>query len=653
LSQEVIVVEPKYRRPAKVWRLVSIVFAAVAMILALLFIFHWNPFGFVLVDTTYYYLLVAAFLPLCFIWVPIRNKASRERVPWYDVVLVVLSVAAPMYFVANEYEVLALGWAMGAPPVPLTFSVILWVLMVEAGRRAAGPIFAIVILFFSVYPLFGSHMPGLLWSPSFSFKHLASFHALSEESIMGIPVHVFGRLFFGYMVFAIVLQNLGAGKFFNDMAMALVGKTRAGNAKVAIIASGLFGSISGAPIANVMTTGAFTIPAMKKEGLPAHFAGAVEATASAGGALMPPVMGATAFIMAEFLEIPYAEIAIAAAVPSILYYMCLFAQIDSYAARIKLKAPILTVEIPSVWRTLISNLHIILSFLVLILLLFLLRLAAQGPWIAMALGIGLALYRKESRINLKRIINMLEETAKILGELMGIMGPVGMIIGSFIITGIAYSLPYEIVDLAGGNVALMLFLGAMASFILGMGVTISACYIFLAIVLAPGLVAAGFDLLATHLFVLYCGMMSYITPPVALTAFAAATISGADPMKTGFQAMKMGGAIYILPFVFILSPALILRAPPSELLLVIPSATVALILIAGALEGYFWRVGSLTMAMRVLLFGAGGLLAVPTVTTDFYGIGLFVVIIGLALLLRGRSPLAKILIHETKPKTEF
>jgi len=222
-----------------------------------------------------------------------------------------------------------------------------------------------------------------------------------------------------------------------------------------------------------------------------------------------------------------------------------------------------------------------------------------------------------------------------------------MIIGSFVLTGIAFSLPNEIVGFAGGNVTLMLILGAVASFILGMGLPVSAVYIFLALVLAPGLVEGGFDLMATHLFVLYCGLMSNITPPVAMGAFAAASISGASPMKTGFQAMKLGAAKYILPFVFIASPALILRAPLAEILRVIPTAAIGLVLISGALEGYFWKIGTLTIFSRVILFGAGILLAIPGSTTNYYGIAIFVLIFALSHLLLGRNPLTKVLVRQT------
>lgn len=634
MSEVVTQQSSKYRTPAMGWRAFSVVFTIGGLFLALLYVFHLRPFGFLLVDITYLYYLVIVFLPLLFVYLPLNKRAPRDRVPWYDVILIVLSIAAPLYFVTKEWEVLTLGWETGAPPVAFTFSVILWALIIEAGRRAAGPSFAIIILVFSTYPLISGHMPGFLWNPSTSLHHLSSYHSFSEESIMGIPLHVFGRLFFGFMSFAIILQRLAAGKFFNDMALALVGKTRSGNAKVAIIASGLFASISGAPIANVMTTGAFTIPAMKREGLPGYFAGAVEACASSGGALMPPVMGVVAFIMAEFLEVPYSQVCLVAVVPITLYFVCLFSQIDAYAARIGLQPKPITVEVPPVWRTLVNNLHILLSFGVLVYLLFFLRLAAQGAWIATGVAILVAQFRKETRLDLKGVFLMFEDVGRILGELMGIMGPVGMIIGSFIITGVAFSLPHQIVSLAGGNIAAMLLLGAIASFILGMGVTISACYIFLAIVLAPGLVEYGFDLFGVHLFILYCGMMSYITPPVALSAFAAATISGASPMKTGVQAMKLGIAKYILPFIFITSPALILRAPAGECVHVILTCAVGLVIISGGLEGYFWGMGNLKIVTRVLLLLGGLLVAIPTLSTDLIGGAIFLATFIVGFLLR-------------------
>ncbi len=636
---------PKYRCPTRGWRLVSVTLAVIALILSLSVVFHWRPFGWVPVHTVYLYLLLALFLPSCLLWIPISSKASRESIPWYDIVMAALSAIIPFYFSTMSWEILARGWATGAPMVPYILSIILWVLLIEAGRRAAGLVFAIVVLFFSVYPLFASYMPGFLWGPTYSFRHIASFHILSEESLLGIPMKVFGELIIGFMVFAVVIQAVGAGKFFNALALALVRTTRAGNAKIAIISSGLFGTITGAVVPNVMAMGSFTIPAMKKEGLSSEFAAGVEASASAGGPLMPPVMGAAAFVMADFLRVPYAEVALAAAVPSVLYYLCLFSQIDAHAARIGLKPQLTTVEVPPLWRTLVDNLHILLGFGSLIFILFFLRLSAQSPWIATAVMIITGMLRKDTRLTPKSFLSLLEGVGRSLGDLIGTLGPIGLIVGGFIIAGVAYSLPHEIVGLAGKNVLLMLLFGAITSFILGMGVTLTAVYIFLAIVLAPGLIQGGLDPMAAHLFIMYTAMFSSITPPVALAAFAAASIAGADPMKTGWQACRLGIAKYILPFIFVFSPALILRGPLTEVLWVVPSVAAALIIISAALEGYFWGLGNLTVLMRVLLFGSGMLLVVPSIGPTLWGLSAFVILFVLAYLLRRQeNPLVRVML---------
>jgi TRAP transporter 4TM/12TM fusion protein len=599
----------------------------------------------VIKDTTYLYLLAAALLPLCFLWVPARKKVSRDNVPWYDIALAALAFLIPLYFVWKEWEVLTMGWAMGAPTVPFIFSVVLWLMMLEVGRRAGGPVLGIVVFFFSVYPLFASSMPGPFWATSFSFNHVASFHAMGEDSLMGLLFHTFGRLIFGFMAYAVVLQGLGTGKLFNDLASALIRNTRASVAKIAIVSSGLFGSISGSPVANVMVTGAFTIPAMKKEGFPAQFAAAIETVASTGGSLMPPIMGAVAFVMAEFLAIPYAEVCLVAVVPSVLYYICMFAQIDAFAARTGLKPTQRDVAVQAVWQILLKNFHIIVSVFVLLFFLFVLRMSYQGPWIASLVGIILGLFRKETRLTLSGFANLVRDIGRTTGDLLGIFAPIGMIVGSLILTGVAYSLPNEIVELSGGNVVLLLLMGTFAAFILGMGISMVGTYIFLAIVLAPALIQAGFDVMATHLFILYGGLMSAITPPVAVAAYVAASVANSDPMRTGFQAMRLGIALYILPFVFLLNPALIFRGTASEILRVIPTASIALVIISAALGGYFWRIGRLTIITRILLVGAGLLMALPGMRSDLYGIGVFAVVFGLAYFLRGRGPLAKVLVQ--------
>ncbi len=652
-DQESTILAAKFRRPVKFWKLVSVLFPVGGLTLVILYMFHLRPFGILVIDISYIYLLMAFFLPLVFVWVPATSKSPRDHVPWYDILLILIIFAIPTYFAAHQLDIQQQAWGVIAPPLPAVLASMLWVLVLEAARRAADPIFALVVLVFSVYPLFASYMPGLLEGPSFTFRQLASYHGIGAEGIAGTPMNVFGRVVVGYLFYAASVQAVGAGKFFTDVAAALLRNTRAANAKVAIVASALFGTISGSGVANVFVTGTFTIPAMKKEGIPPEFAAGVEATASTGGAFTPPVMAGTAFLLAEFAKVSYADVCIVAAVPAALYYVCLFAQIDSYAARIGIKPPPAVAEVPPIGKTLLANFHIILSFLLLVYMVFFLRLVNWAPWFASALAVVLAFYRKEKRHNISGFfVRLLQDSGRVMCQLVGMLAPVGMIIGSFVVTGVAFSFPHEIVLLAGGNIWVMLFFGFIAAFILGLGLPLIACYIFLAIVLVPALLQFGIDLMAAHFFVMYCGVLSDITPPVCYSAFAAASIAESDPMKTGFQAMKLGVAKYILPFVFVISPALILRGSAIDSLRVIPCALVALIIISGALEGYFWFMGTLTKLGRLLLLAAGLLLAFPHVTTELYGASLFVAIFGLSFLLRWvKSPLAGLIIKSPRSET--
>ncbi|MFC2002032.1 TRAP transporter permease [Chloroflexota bacterium] len=646
MAEETPSLPSKYRRLSRRWRPVTLVFPAVAVLLGLLFLFHWYPFGWAFSVWTYRFYLVAIFIPLCFIWIRASKKAPVDRVPWYDILLGLLTIAIALYFAAQEQRAEYLE--IRTPPLGTALGLTLWLLVLEAGRRAAGPVFAGVIAFFSFYPLFGSYLPGLFWAPPVPLDRTVAYHIISDESLMGIPMTIFANIFFGFMLFAVVVQRLGAGKFFTDVAMGLLGTTRAGGAKVATVSSGFFGSISGAAVANVLVTGAFTIPAMKKEGLSGEFAGAVEAVASTGGQLMPPVMGISAFVMAEFIGISYAQVCIAAIIPSLLYYITIFAHVDAQAGRQGIKAPPQTVKVPPLWLTLVNNLHIIIGMVALIFVLFYLRRVTQAAWLAAAVVIILSMLRKETRPTLRWIPEFLSDLGRVLGELIAMMAPIGLIIGAFFVTGIAYSIPSLLLKIAGGNMFILLLLGAGASYILGMGANVVACYIFLAILLAPALVNMGFDIMAAHLFVMYWAMMANITPPVAPAAIAAASISGAGPMKTGLVAMRLAGAKYILPFIFVLSPALILRGPITETLMLVPLTLIGFIIISSALEGYTWRIGNITMLSRAVLLVTGTLIAWPTSSTTIYGAGTLVMFAGLYLLLRlTKNPAMKILLQAT------
>lgn len=614
-----------------------IFFIASTVVIGLTIIYLWNIViaGKVILEQELLALLMALLLPLAFFIYPATKRAPRDRVPWYDFALAALGFACSIWLFMVAFELTYLPWAIKPPPIGFVLGLIIWLLVLEGCRRAVGLVFGIIVLFFSCYPLFCQFMPGFLVGKGYSITRTVGFHYLGLDSIFGLPMHVFARLIIGFMVFAVALQVTGGGKFFLNIALALLGRMRGGPAKVSIIASALFGSLSGSVIANVLTTGAITIPTMKRIGYPAEYAGAVETCASTGGVLMPPIMGVTAFIMADFLGISYVSVIIAAAIPSILYYSGLFIQTDFYAAKVGLKG-LPQEEIPSLWQTLKEGWMFIFAFVFLMFLLVYMRWESWAPFYAAAILFACAMLRKETRIKVQTIFQFIEGSGRILTELIVILAGVGMIIGSLTLTGLGHAFSRELISLAGGNIALMLGLGAITSAILGIGMTISACYIFLAIVLAPALVNYGFNPLAVHLFIMYWGMISYITPPVALGAYAASGLAGSNPIRTGFRAMRLGAVMYFIPFFFVLQPALVLHGSASQVLLSIVAAGVGILLISGGLERYFPGVGETNLPIAATFIISGILLAYPMWLTTIIGLSIAVVIIG-GLLLRKRA----------------
>jgi TRAP transporter 4TM/12TM fusion protein len=427
-----------------------------------------------------------------------------------------------------------------------------------------------------------------------------------------------------------------------NFAAALLGKSRGGPAKVAIAASGFFGSLSGSVISNVVTTGQLTIPTMKRAGYPASYAAGVEACASTGGTLMPPVMGAVAFIMAEFLNIPYSDIVIAAAIPSLLFYAALLLQVDCYAAVNGLHG-LPAEEIPSIWKTLKAGWFYLFSLALLVYLLVFARLELYAPYFAtIALLLATLIFRRKNRFNVAQFMALIMEATKTISNIIAILAGVGVIVGSLVFTGVGGAFSRELLGLAGGNLALLLVMGAITSFLLGMGVTVSACYIFLAIVMGPALIKFGLDPIASHLFILYWAMLSYITPPVALAAVAASVIAGSSQMETAMMAMRLGSIKFILPFIFVLTPALILRGDdPVQIVAVITACSAAVVLMAAGFEGYLYGIGPIGVVMRLLMFlGAAGLLYPNYVSWAAAAIGVAIVY-GIAYLLRqGRDPSA-------------
>lgn len=593
-------------------RLIIIVLTGAAIFLSMHQLFNIQLFGIVLIEGRYLYVLAGIFLAMSFLVFPLRPARGPG---WPDWPLFALALAASTYFVVTAETSLERGWEYAAPDEARYTSILLYLLILEATRRAGGLVLFIIVLAFSLYPTFADVVPDPLSGFASPFWDLAAYHMISSESSFGIPMRAFGNLVIGFIVFGAVLQQTGGGKFFNDLALAMVGRYRGGAAKVAIFASGFMGSMSGSVISNVLTTGAVSIPAMKKTGFSKEHAAATEACASTGGVLMPPIMGATAFVMASFLSRPYIEIAIAAAIPSLLFYFGLFAQIDAYAARKGLKG-LAKADVPAMREAVREGWPYLLVFGVLIFLMVAWRMETLAPFYATALLLVINQLLKRFRFTLKTAGDLIVSVGRALAELTAVLLGVGLIVGAFSATGLAGTLVNELIFIAGDSVFALLLMGALTAFIFGMGMTVTACYIFLAVVLAPALEQAGLNQLAVHLFILYWGMVSYITPPVALGAFAAATMAGAGPMRTGVQAMKLGGVIYVAPFFFVLNPALVGEAPAWEVIVTLTTALIGIWLISSALQGHISLVGGLGtgtvgMTLRVMIGFGGLMLAMP------------------------------------------
>lgn len=604
------------------WRIVVVGCTVLGLFLAINQVFLLGLLGKLEFENAYSYSLMALFLSITFIIYPTHKKGTRKSVPWYDAALFLLTLMICGYLADIAYDITHKGWDFVPPLHVGILAVILCLIVLEASRRAAGVEMFYACLLFAFYPTFAGYMPGFLQGIQFPVYNTAVFHALGRASIIGISTDVFGSLLIGYMVFGVALVISGGGKFFVDLAFALFGTQRGGPAKVAVFGSTLFGSISGSAIANVVTIGSITIPTMKKAGYPAYYAGAIEACASTGGTIMPPVMGSVAFLMAAWLGMPYYKVALAAAIPGILYYLVLFIQVDAYAARENLKG-LQKSEIPPLGQVLKTGLPFCLGFAALVFFMFLGR-EAQAPFIASVIVIMMAMMRKSTRLHAKDFLKLFEESGQTLSMLLGIMAGVGFLIGSFDVTGLGSAFSSEMINLAGGNLALLLILGALANLILGTGLSITACYIFLAIVLAPALTRVGLNPIAVHLFVIYWAVASNLTPPVAWPAYIAAVIAGAPPNKTAFQAMKLGIVVYLIPFFFVIRPALVLQAPFLDILEPLVTTVVGCTLMAGGLAGYLLFFGRINSYERIAIFIAGFLLIIPGWETDLIAVGICV-----------------------------
>ena len=555
------------------------------------------------IETQYFYALLGLLAPWAFILFPSKL--------WVDWALAIVFVSILAGFFITAEQALDETWEFAAPDYVVYASIALWVMLLEALRRAAGWPLCLIAGAFSILPVVTEYMPGPLSGLPSTLAEAASYHLLSIESVFGLPFRAFADLVIGFVVFGVVLQHTGGGQFFLNLAFAILGGQRGGPAKVAIVSSGLMGSMSGSVVTNVLTTGQLTIPAMRKSGMAGEVAGGVEACASTGGVLLPPIMGSTAFVMATLLDIAYIDVAVAAALPAFLYFTSLYLQIDAYAGRENVVG-LAEEDIPSLRKTIFEGWFYLGAFALLIFLLIFLQQESLAPYYATAALLVLNQFSPQHRLDLSGAVDLMYSVGKLLIELVVVLAGVGLIVGSLSLTGLSGTLVNDLLGMAGDDIGLLLFMGAVTSFILGIGMTVTAAYIFLAVVLAPALVSQNLDPLSVHLFILYWAMLSYITPPVALGAYAAASIAEANPLKTGFAAMRLGSVIYIIPFIFVLDAAFILQGPWQASAQVFGEAIVGVWLICAGLQGYMAGLGRLDSPMVRVLVSLGGLaIAMP------------------------------------------
>ena len=595
-------------------------------------IFNIGIFGYRPVSNSYLYLLLGIFQPIVFLMFPF-NDNYKEKIFYPDIIAAITIFFIGIYFSINAENILMSGWDIEAPTFPTLLSIIFIILSLESLRRTGGYFIFSIAVFFTLYPIFADKMPGALWGNTYTLIEAARAHSMGLDSLIGIPMKVAGSLLIGFLIYGVVLSETGGGKFFINIAEALMGSKRGGQAKVAILASGFFGMLSGSPTSNVITSGSLTIPAMKKAGYSSKYAAAIEACASTGGVLMPPVMGTVAFIMASFLNVPYSEILYAALIPGIVFYIALMIQIDLYAARNNLK-PINIEDIPSLRKTIFNGYAYILSLICLIWLLLALKLESEAPFIASLLLLVITIISKNIIFSWQ---NLFLRTGEIIGRIVSLLSGIGVIIGAMSLTGVGTSLSRELVFAAGGDIYMILIFGALASLVLGVGMTVSACYIFLAIVLAPAIIEAGVTPIAAHLYVLYWGVLSFITPPVAIAAITASTISKSSALETGVLSMRLGSILFFLPILFVFDSAMLMNGSIIEIMISFMTAIFAIILISASFESYLYFFGLINKFYRILIFISGFLILLPIFYTKIIGLIVFFISISLLIIYKYKN----------------
>jgi TRAP transporter 4TM/12TM fusion protein len=581
------------------WTLVAIPLVTCFFILDVPIYLKWS-----ILMEQYYGLILAMVFPCIFILLPMTKKAPMNRVPWYDFVLAILGIIVGLY-IALFYNQIALTLG-DITPDRVVVGTIAFALILEGCRRATNWILSVFTLLFIVLPHFSWLLPDIFSKSRLPFDQQVNYLFLDTNGMLSSIFGVAAVILPPFILFGALFSRTGGGAFITDVAMSTLGKTRGGPAKMAVVASGLFGTISGLAVANVITTGVVTIPLMKKTGYKPHMAGAIEAVASSGGQIMPPVMAAVAFIMADYIGVPYREVCIAAALPAILYYAALFFQVDMEAGKTGLKG-LPSEQLPKLSGVISKSYLFIIPFGILMFGLFVLCYVPERSALLAVISLlllGFFLY-KETRFPFGWLLDALYQTGRSCLPLFVICALAGIIVGTISYTGLGFLIPLYLDKIAGGNLLFLLLFAAIVALILGMGMPPVSVYIILATLIAPGMVNLGIDKMAAHMFLFYYACIGMITPPVALAAYAGAALAGANFWRTGYSATRLGIVAYIVPFLFVFTPGFLLKDSLIWIIAAVTPAILGILVLCIALAGYFVREIRFTKRALFVLSAAG------------------------------------------------
>ena len=549
---------------------------------------------------------------------------AKDDRKWYcrlsDVFFILASVGSLIYIMSIDSTIDMRSGLIYT--YDIFFGVLLMVTLIEATRRAVGKSLAIVVIVFILYAFFGQYMPGFLVHAGMDISRLTSVVYLGTDGIYGTAIYASASYIVLFVILGAVFNETGVGDYFTKLASRVFGKFRGGPAKIAVVASGLFGSISGSAIANVIGTGTFTIPMMKKCGFEDEYAAAVEASASTGGQIMPPVMGATAFLIAEYLGIPYFSLVKAALIPAVLFYVAILMTVDLYARKHDIKG-VPESELPT-WKELGRNVYLILPLIYLIISMSVFKMSVTKSGITSIIAtIVCTLFSARNRITLEKLKRIVKASINGAKPVAVACGVVGIIIGIVMGSGLGFRMSSMLIQISNGQLGILLVLTMVVSLILGMGVPTTAAYLMLALLVVPALKQMNVLPLAAHLFIFYFGIISNVTPPVALAAYAAAGVARCNPTKTGIFAFKLSLSGFILPFMFVYNPVLLMQGNWLEIIQSLITALLGIYSLSSALEGFVFKWNA-NKAERLVLLASALLLIVPGTLTDVIGLAVLV-----------------------------